>query len=72
MTIIRLAIRGGGYVADVSIPPFQRLPDIIVWGSRHFTFHAMLPEPEDHCAAEYREGFAYFVPPDFATENEEK
>lgn len=70
MTIVRLAIHDGGYVADVSIPPFQKMPEVIVWGDRHFAFHAMLTEPEDHCAAEYREVFAYFIPPDI--ENEEK
>lgn len=40
------------------------MPEVIVWGQRFFAFHAMLPEREDRCTAEYREVFAYFVPPD--------
>ena len=64
MIKVRLAIPDGGYVADVTIPPFKKLPDVIVWGQRFFTFHKDLPEPEDDCAAEYREAFAYWGPPE--------
>jgi hypothetical protein len=64
MMRIRLAISDGGYVADVTIPPFQKMPEVVVWGERFFAFHVMLTEPEDICAAEYREVFAYFIPPE--------
>jgi hypothetical protein len=70
MMIVRLAVHDGGHVADVSIPPFQKMPEVIVWGQRFFAFHAMLTEPEDSCAAEYREVFAYFVPPDIDNPDE--
>lgn len=63
MIRIRLTVRDGAYVADVSIPPFKSMPEVIVWGQRFFGLHQMLDEPEDPCAAEYREVFAYFVPP---------
>jgi hypothetical protein len=39
MTNIRLAVRDGGHVADVLIPPFVALPDVIVWEGRFFLFH---------------------------------
>lgn len=63
MIRIRLSL-DGAYVADVSIPAFQKLPEVIVWGQRFFGFHKMLDEPEDPCAAEYSEVFVYWVPPE--------
>jgi hypothetical protein len=54
----------GAYVADVTIPPFQKLPEVVVWGERFFGFHKMLDEPEDPCAAEYRQVFAYCIVPE--------
>lgn len=64
MIKVRLAIADGGYVADISIPLFQKLPEVIVWGSRTFGFHVLLTEPEDECVAEFREVFAYHAPPE--------
>ena len=63
MIAIRLAARDGGHVCDVIIPPFQKLPEVLVWGERFFTFHTKLDDPEELCVAEYREAFAYCVPP---------
>jgi hypothetical protein len=63
MIQIRLAIRDGGHVADVIIPPFVSLPEVVVWGERFFLFHHEIKNDGDPCAAEYRECFAYWVPP---------
>lgn len=70
MMKIRLALPAGEHVVDVAIPQFQKLPDVIVLDERHFAFHAALRETEDDCAAEYREVFAYYIPPNI--ESEEK
>jgi hypothetical protein len=64
MRKIRLAISDGGHVADVSVPEFLKMPEVVIWGDRFFGFHEMLPEPEDECVAEYREVFAYFIIPE--------
>jgi hypothetical protein len=63
MMRVRLAVRDGGHVTDVIIPPFRSLPEVIVWGERFFSLHRTLAIPEESCAAEYREVFAYWVPP---------
>jgi hypothetical protein len=55
---VKLCISSGEHVTDVMIPPFQSMPDIIVWGERFFKMHQVTPD-----YAEYREGFAYWVPP---------
>ncbi len=63
MMQIRLAIRDGGHVADVLIPTFKSLPDVVVWGERFFVFHHDLKADGENCVAEYREVFAYWIPP---------
>jgi hypothetical protein len=63
MIMIRLAIRDGGFVGNVFIPPFVKLPEVLVWGARMFAFHADLKVDGEPCVAEYREIFAYFIPP---------
>lgn len=64
MIRIRLAIHDGGHVSDVTIPPFQKLPEVLVWGERFFAFHHMIEEAEDVCKAEYREVFAHWILPE--------
>ncbi len=63
MMKIRLAVRDGGHVTDVEIPPFQTFPEVVVWGQRFFSFHSELSGDGEPCAAEYREVFAYWIPP---------
>ncbi len=58
MTSIRLTTSDGGFVEDVTIPPFQKLPEIIVWGERHFVG----PHFEGATTC-YREAFAFWVNP---------
>lgn len=36
MLKVRLTTYGGGLVAEVEIPPFQKLPEVLCWGSRYF------------------------------------
>jgi hypothetical protein len=60
---MRLTIRDGGHVADVEIPPFKSLPDVLVWGDRVFSFHQSRSDDGDPCSAEYREVFCYWIPP---------
>jgi hypothetical protein len=70
MKTVRLAISTGEHVADVAIPPFKIGPEVIIWGMRTFVFHHLITDssPEDSCTSEYREVFAYFVPPDIEPE----
>jgi hypothetical protein len=63
MIRVRLAIRDGGHVAEVEIPPFQSLPDVIVWGDRVFSFHMSMDIDGEMCRAEYREVFCYVILP---------
>lgn len=77
MIRIRLAIDNGDHVMDVTIPPFQKLPEVVIWGQRFFAFHHVISEAEDACKAEFREVFAYWIPtgeiePDFDIEGREK
>lgn len=46
-----------GFVAEVEIPPFSPLPDVINWGSRVFTLH----KDEAGKPPVYQEAFAWTV-----------
>lgn len=61
MKTVRLATADGGHVADVNIPPFQSMPEVLVWGIRCFTFHCAISRDGDPACMEYREVFAYAV-----------
>lgn len=50
MLRVDLYTADGGFVTTVIVPPMQPMPDVIVWGDRHFT--------RDPRAARYVEGFA--------------
>lgn len=63
MRKIRLAVREGGHVADVWVPPFVSMPEVVLWGQRIFTLHGELKADGEACSHEYREVFAYWVPP---------
>lgn len=55
MIRVRLVTRGGDFVREVEIAPFEPPPDVLVWGSRLF-----LRDPcDDHC---FREGCAVWIP----------
>ena len=56
---IELQTEGGDFVAVVEIPPFQRLPAVVVWGVRTFTLHTAGERPADGALPVYREAFAY-------------
>lgn len=62
MIRVRLAIRDGGHVADVNIPPFHKLPEVLVYGGRVFSFHTSIAIDGEPCRAEYREVFVYVIP----------
>lgn len=51
MIEIKLYTKSGGYVETVYIPPFNEMPDVIIWGERFF----VLFNTEN---LEYRECFA--------------
>jgi hypothetical protein len=77
MIRIRLVTSDGREVEDVFIPPFRKLPEVLVWGARMFSFHRDLKDDADPCSAEYREVFAYWIPPgeygpDFDIEGRDK
>jgi len=57
MVKVKLLTSSGHDVADVEIPPFNKPPDVLGWGTRVFTLYAT---HED--ALTYRECFSYAVP----------
>jgi hypothetical protein len=61
MLKIPLLTSSGEYVTTVEIPPFQKVPDIIVWGSRMFVHKVRHGHGEG--GADYLEAFAFWVPP---------
>jgi len=61
MIRVRLATRDGSHVADVNIIPFDKLPDVLIWGTRSFAWYCSLSVDGDICRAEYREVFAHIV-----------
>jgi hydroxyacyl-ACP dehydratase HTD2-like protein with hotdog domain len=63
MIAIRLATRDGHEAANVMIPPFQYLPEVLVWGKGIFSFHAELNMDGEPNKAEYREVFCFVIPP---------
>jgi hypothetical protein len=63
MITVRLATRTGAHVVEVTIPPFQLLPEVVMWGQRLFGLHAQLEVTDDPCLAEYREVFCFVIPP---------
>lgn len=63
MIRVRLSTREGAHVADVTIPPFMKLPEVLVFGfNRVFQFHTSMAIDGEPCRAEYREVFCYMVP----------
>jgi len=55
----RLQVPSGELVQMVQIPPFQKLPEVLIWGDRHF----VLQEPVDLSVPVYSEVCAFWVPP---------
>ena len=51
--IVQLSTQEGVLIAEVSIPTFKKLPAVLIWGSRFFTY-----KEEDE---EYIEGTAFQV-----------
>jgi hypothetical protein len=68
MTQHKLYARDGFFVAEVTIPPFDPMPEVVIWGERIFTKQL---EDDAIAAAEeghvndicYVEAFAWFAPP---------
>lgn len=58
---VRLGTWEGNHVADATIPPFQKRPDVLIWGDRVFTHHAEVARDGDDVTQEYRECFAVAV-----------
>lgn len=40
MRKVQLITRDRGFVAEVDVPPFLTMPDMLVWGDRHFKHEA--------------------------------
>jgi hypothetical protein len=55
MIEVQLVTADGGYVGKFQIPPFQKLPEVLVWGSRVFHLDAPGEIPI------YREVFAFAI-----------
>jgi hypothetical protein len=59
-----LYTKDGGYVETVNLPPFQQLPDVVIWGTRIFQFKSGLdfePKEAKENAPVYVEAFAWAV-----------
>lgn len=58
MIKIELRTEDGEFVVNVAIPPFQVLPDVIVWGTRTFTFNSAVGDNTNNKPiAIYKEAF---------------
>ncbi len=61
---IRLVTREDDLVGIFEIPPFQKPPEVVVWGGRVFELDVeKFDDPEDGAACQYRECFMYVIPP---------
>jgi hypothetical protein len=49
----------GNRVGFADTPPFNKPPDILIWGERFFQLDKLT---EGHVEPQYREAFTYFVP----------
>lgn len=58
---VNLYTAAGDFVAEVEIPPFNRMPEILVWGERHFIWHEDPASVIDGKVG-YVEAFAFWVP----------
>jgi hypothetical protein len=58
---VRLATREGAEVANVEIPEFVSLPEVVVWGSRAFLFHHNEKRDGDDVENEFREICLYWI-----------
>jgi hypothetical protein len=47
----KLLTKWGEFVTEVLMPAWQTMPEIVIWGARHFVW--------DESKHEYREGCAY-------------
>lgn len=61
MRRIELCLVDGSHVAFVEVPPFNKDPDVLIWGERVFVPRVSLTADEP--VVVYVEAFAYFVPP---------
>lgn len=53
---VRLMTSSMELVATGTVPPFNQYPDVLIWGTRLFTFHH-----EDTGVGVYREAFAFYL-----------
>lgn len=53
---IRLVTREGMIVTDLAIPPFEALPEVVLWGSRAFV------KCSNPGLGTYREASSYSIP----------
>jgi hypothetical protein len=58
---VHLFTRDGGFVHEVSIPPFHPPPEIISWGSRLFMCDDGRTERDEAVPVRYVEGKPYVV-----------
>lgn len=59
---VKLFTASGDFVATVAIPPFQTMPEVLIWGQRVFVWHGDPASAIDGTTG-YVEGFAYWVSP---------
>lgn len=62
----RLLTADGQLVRDAEMPPFQTLPDILIWGQRFFRRDGVTSEG----VPTYREGFTYALIDDLHSQME--
>ena len=70
--IIRLETADGGFVGWARLPPFNKAPDILVWGERFFRNRGAFvkgpaAKPEDPHYVLYSEAFSFFLPANMVT-----
>ena len=68
MVMVRLLTNDKRLVCDIRIPPFLKLPEGLVWGSRTFFYSADESVP---ALPAYVEGLLFFATPELPWEREE-
>jgi len=57
MIQVTLYTRDGEQVAAITMPPFQKMPEVVVWGSRFFMWTGLI----------YQEVMGWWCPPENTT-----
>lgn len=65
--LVKLFTSSGGSVTEAELPPFNKYPDVLMWGERIFKFERVIPgKPE---WGRYLEAFSFYIVPQLEIRN---